>query len=159
VAINGSGPVREVESRASDFNVDGPWELSFRPAGPDWREWHFEVSHRRDGHSPQDNRNRRESVILGNGGAPLWHQSGRELYFRTADSLYVVRLPDQGTKGITRDAYSLVKQFPTPARWPPDFDVFPDGRRFAMIKHGDPVVEIQVALNWFEQVKALFEKK
>jgi hypothetical protein len=148
VPVDGSEPARQVSSRGSDLTVDGPWRVSVRPTGSEFNEWRVELGLPRD-QSSADSHELQKNMILGTGGPPFWHPSRSELYFRTADSLYVVRVPAQGSTGISRNAFPLGRPFPPPSMSAPDFDVFPDGRRFVMIKHGDPVVEIQVALNWF----------
>jgi len=41
--------------------------------------------------------------------------------------------------------------------WASNYDISPDGQRFVMVKAGEqaPLTQIQVILNWFEELKRL----
>jgi serine/threonine-protein kinase len=91
-------------------------------------------------------------VSNGGGLEPRWARSGRELFFRRGDSLYVVPVslgaepvigPPRALFGGRYEA-SIAHSF---------YDVAPDGNHFAMVRtqgaEGDLV--IHVVQNWFEQ--------
>ena len=103
----------------------------------------------------------RWQVSTGGGTHPVWARNGRELFYRSGDTLMAV--PVQTGSGFaagnpTRCSRSILS-------WAPggrSYDVSPDGQRFLMIKAA-PVAGAQrvaarsiiVVENWFEELKRL----
>jgi Tol biopolymer transport system component len=95
--------------------------------------------------------------ISSDGGAePVWARNGRELFFRSGDKMLVVDVITDSSfhAGTPRvlfkgryESYSLTTSY----------DVAADGRRFLMVKGGEPAAapsRFNVVLHWFEELKA-----
>jgi len=91
------------------------------------------------------------------GTEPVWNPTGREIFYRTGDKMMSV---DIATKpGFTAGKPRMLFQGPyTPTEGTvPWYDISPDGQRFLMVKPSDPAgaapTQINVVLNWFEELK------
>ncbi|HWO87509.1 MAG TPA: protein kinase, partial [Gemmatimonadales bacterium] len=89
------------------------------------------------------------------GAEPRWAQGGRELLFRTADSVYSVSvLPGSEFRAsVPRALFGGRFVVSTTTNW----DVSPDGRQFVMVRAPESSVEgnaLHVVLHWFEQLRA-----
>ena len=97
----------------------------------------------------------RTRISTRGGAEPRWARSGRELFFRTADSVYVAAVvPGTGFRAESPRAL-FGGRFATgnPTNW----DVSPDGRRFVMVRAPDVAAEgtpVSLVLNWFDQLRA-----
>jgi WD40-like Beta Propeller Repeat len=102
--------------------------------------------------------------ISRDGTHPLWSADGKELFFAPPNQLTVVSVTTQPAFAVSNPV-SLPRGFLASralgagAR---PYDITPDGKRFiGMIRAGQTVSgapvtpEIQVVLNWFEQLKAM----
>ncbi len=88
------------------------------------------------------------------GSWPVWARNGRELFYRSGNKMMAVDIETQSdfTAGKPR---LLFETTPAMARY---FDVAPDGQRFLMVQAGEQQAEanqINVVLNWFEELKRL----
>jgi len=110
---------------------------------------------------PEVNKGRWQ-VSTGGGNSPLWSRDGRELFYRSADSVMAVAVQTEpafkpGKPEIlflgTYVGLSLYDAHP--------WDISPDGKRFLMMKApqlsapaaaGGPR-KITIVLNWFEELK------
>ncbi|MBP1633544.1 MAG: serine/threonine protein kinase [Acidobacteria bacterium] len=101
--------------------------------------------------------------ISSDGGlAPVWARDGTELFFQQGPigalttSLWSVRISTSA--GFRAEAPRLLFRGPyqNAERYGQSYDVAPDGRRFLMVKVEPPPPpgEIQLVLNWFEELKA-----
>lgn len=100
--------------------------------------------------------------ITTNGGSrPLWGPSGRELFYQTRDSMMVIPIETEPTFTYGTPQLLFSGSYTPAAGAVPNFDIFPDGQRFLMIKDVEEPVErsardeITVVLNWFEELKRL----
>ena len=92
------------------------------------------------------------------GAEPVWSPDGTELFYRSGDQMMVVSVQTDPTFNAARPrvlfegsylstAISLGFQY---------YDISPDGQRFLMIKDaGAGHTQINVVLNWFEELKRL----
>ena len=81
------------------------------------------------------------------GNAPVWSRDGRELFFRNGDRMMAVAWDaEQGTTG---GRAQLLFEHP----YQQVYDVGSDGR-FLMIEHTNPPGQLNVVLNWVEELKA-----
>jgi serine/threonine-protein kinase len=92
------------------------------------------------------------------GAEPVWSPDGTELFYRSGDKMMVVSVQTEPTFNPGRPrllfegsylstSISLGLQY---------YDISPDGQRFLMIKEGEPgQTQINVVLNWFEELKRL----
>ena len=131
------------------FSPDGKWlayvaaeqartQVYVRPyPGPDIK---FLVSEEREG-----------------GGEPLWSPDGTELFYRSGDQVMVVSVQTEptfraGRPQVLFEGSYRVTQNPAGMQY---YDISPDGQRFLMIKKDDDPAQINVVLNWFEELKRL----
>ena len=91
----------------------------------------------------------------------VWAPSGKELFYRSGDRMMAVEITTEptftnGTPQLLFDGEYL--------RYGPRavYDVTPDGQRFLMIKESEEettVTHLNVALNWFDELKRLVPGK
>jgi Tol biopolymer transport system component len=94
----------------------------------------------------------------GGGGEPVWSPDGSELFYRSGDQMLVVSVQTEPTFSAGRpsalfegsyysSSISIGLQY---------YDISPDGQQFLMIKEaGAGQDQINVVLNWFEELKRL----
>jgi serine/threonine-protein kinase len=92
------------------------------------------------------------------GTAPLWSPDGRTIYYRDRERIMAVEIQPDPTLSAGRPRLL----FEGALDLDPDsnvraFDLSPDGQRFVMLQGegGSTTAQIQVALNWFEELKRL----
>ena len=88
---------------------------------------------------------------------PLWSPDGRELFYRSDDSVMAVAVETGPTfkaekpEALFRDIYI------SPASYEYEidtWDISPDGNRFLMMKEsGSEFQSINIVVNWFEELK------
>jgi serine/threonine-protein kinase len=95
------------------------------------------------------------------GGQPVWSPDGKELFYRIGDNkTMVVSIQTQGqtlTAGSPRVLFEgryVSHSAPTGYQY---YDISPDGKRFLMLKEatGGEETQINIVLNWFEELKRL----
>ncbi len=95
------------------------------------------------------------------GGQPVWSPDGTELYYFSGDEMKVVSIAVQGQSLIAGKPRVLFKgsyvthSIPAGLQY---YDISTDGKRFLMMKEGDieqEQAQINVVLNWFEELKRL----
>jgi len=90
------------------------------------------------------------------GTQPLWAPSGRELFYRDEDKVMVV--PIQMEPTFRAEKPKLLTEGPLYYAFIPtsQYDISPDGKRFVMVMEGGyDLTQINVVLNWFEELKRL----
>ena len=95
-------------------------------------------------------------VTSGGGFEPRWARSGRELFFRRADSLYVVPVNLGGTEPVIGQPHALFGGRYESSIYHSFYDASPDGTHFAMVRAqgAEGGLVIHLVLNWFDQPKA-----
>ena len=95
---------------------------------------------------------------------PVWAQSGTELFYRNGDEMFAVAVEDG--PGLVMGPASKLFEGAYDVGGLPEFafamafanyDVFPDGREFIMVRtegEAEPT-EVRVVVNWFEELKRL----
>ncbi len=97
----------------------------------------------------------RWQVSTDGGAEPLWAHSGRELFFRSENSVLVAIEVGNGpdfTVGSRRALFSVNRYQAGPNHT--GYDLTPDDRRFLFVQRAAPTVDMVVVLNWFEELKA-----
>ena len=89
------------------------------------------------------------------GTAPQWAPNGKELFYRHGERLMVVDVPLEPSQASGKPQVLFESRFKVPTSLAPGYGVMPDGERFVFVKPGapEPVREIVVVLNWFEDLK------
>jgi Tol biopolymer transport system component len=83
------------------------------------------------------------------GGGPRWARNGRELFYSNGNKMMVVDIQTEPTFTAGKPRLLFEGQY---GGW----DVAPDGQRFLMIQSVEPeqpATQINVVLNWFEELK------
>ena len=101
---------------------------------------------------------RRTRISTAGGSAPVWARDGRRLFYRENDRLVAATLAPTGpsdTVDLTITARQML--FQGRRLFEPgdnaDYDVHPDGKRFALIRQAvEP--EVVVVLNWTSELSA-----
>jgi len=100
-------------------------------------------------------------ISIGGGSEPVWDRRGRELFFRNGDQMMVVEVKTQPTFNAGRPRLQFTGSFlRTPNRI--NYDVSPDGETFVMVdasEENGAATQVNVLLNWFEEVKRLVPTK
>jgi len=99
-------------------------------------------------------------LVSGDGGGaePVWSPDGSELFYRSGDQMMVVSVQTEPTFSAGRprvlfEGSYLSSSISTGFHY---YDISPDGQRFLMIKEaGAGQAQINVVLNWFEELKRL----
>ena len=96
-------------------------------------------------------------------GSPVWSPDGTELFYRIGNKMMAASIQVAGqTLDVGKPRLLFEGSYvghSTPASWQ-YYDISPDGQRFFMIKEGDTdsvgaAGQINVVLNWFEELKRL----
>jgi serine/threonine-protein kinase len=99
-------------------------------------------------------------ISTGGGAEPLWHRSGRELFYRSGRRMMAVAVSTEGAFSAGKPVvvfegnYASV-EFPATGV---GYDVSSDGERFLLVKElpqADEATQINVVVNWFEELKRL----
>jgi len=101
-------------------------------------------------------RGRKRVATPGGGRQPLWSHRGDELFFRRGDAVYAMAFDPTSDElfGSATLLFSGDYYFGN-AGGGLSYDVHPDDQRFVMLKRSEPVAtRINIALNWFEELKA-----
>ena len=105
--------------------------------------------------TPYPEGERIEPISTEGGVQPLWAHSGRELFYRNGENVMVVSIQTKPT--FKADTPKLLFAYPEgyAAEYRPlTYDIAPDDQRFVFIDEGWPT-QINVVLNWFEELKRL----
>jgi len=120
---------------AYDSNESGQNEIYVRPF-PNVDDGKWQIS--RDG-----------------GTEPVWAPQGQELFYRSSQALIVVGIKTEPTFTNGSPEVLFTGDYLTSALYR-QYDVAPDGQRFLMIKQEQTEgAQINVVLNWFEELKRL----
>ncbi len=95
--------------------------------------------------------------ISRNGGRePVWARNGKELFYRNGDEMMVVFFQTEPTlkTGAPRLLFAGT-YVSSPFDWAPYYDISLDGERLLMVKQAEVQTQINVVLNWFEELKRL----
>ena len=87
------------------------------------------------------------------GREPAWNRNGRELFYRDGDRMMAVEISTQS--GFSAGAPKVLFQgnYQALAASTPNYDVSADGQRFLMLQATEQQAQINVVLNWFEELK------
>ncbi len=95
------------------------------------------------------------------GREPIWARDGKELFYRNGDKMMVVSVQTDLTFRAETPRL-LFEETYLPLQWTSNYDISPDGQRFLMVVAGfdsqeeqTAPAQINVVLNWFEELKRL----
>jgi len=94
-------------------------------------------------------------ISSGGGEDPVWAPQGQELFYRNGQALMAVGIKTEPTFTPGRPVVLFTGDYQS-IPYNRQYDVTPDGRRFLMIKQERTgIAQINVVLNWFEELKRL----
>ncbi len=96
-------------------------------------------------------------ISIAGGGEPVWSPDGRQLFFRERDRMLVVDVDYAPAFSAGRPRVLFTGKYDAaPLTGHQHYDISLDGKRFLMIKHGEPAgpSAVQVVLNWSEELKS-----
>jgi hypothetical protein len=97
----------------------------------------------------------KSQVSTEGGEEPVWSRDGHELFYLSGDKIMAVATATQSVFHAAKPEVLFEKHYWT-ADYLRNYDVSQDGRRFLMIKENEHVAaatQINVVLNWFEELK------
>jgi len=92
------------------------------------------------------------------GGGPLWSPDGTEIFYLNGNKMMTVSVQTKPTfsagkpRELFEGTYVTSTGLPSVSQY---HDIHPDGQRFLMIKEDQGAGQINVFLNWFEELKRL----
>ena len=100
----------------------------------------------------------RVQVSRNGGNSPLWEPGGKELFYLNGNEVIAVLVETEPTFKVVRSETLFEgSYFNGDKVVGPLFDISPDGNRFIMSKQDETLLliprEINVVLNWFEELK------
>ncbi len=131
---------------------------SFSPDGK-WLAYNSDKSGRQEVYvQPFPGPGRVWQISSQGGEEPLWALNGGqiELFYRNGDRMLVVDITTEASLSVGNPRLLFEGRYWSTA-WPlTNYDVSPDGQRFLMVKEDrSAVTQINVVLNWFEELKRL----
>lgn len=87
--------------------------------------------------------------------SPAWAPNGKEVYYRNGDSMMVVEVGFEPTVSAAKPRQLFVGSYLQCGN-PRSYDLSPDGTSFVMIEsEGAAPAELQLVLNWFQELRRL----
>ena len=88
----------------------------------------------------------RVQVSVNGGGEPIWSPKGTTLFYRSADRVMAAELGGAGLRVQRRDSLfsDVFNRGGTRRNW----DIFPSGREFLMLRTVGAATTVHVVLNW-----------
>lgn len=99
----------------------------------------------------------RHKISIDGGGEPVWSPDGRQLFFREGGRMLAVDIEYAPAFSASRPRVLFTGEYDAaPVSGHQHYDISLDGKKFLMIKHGEPAGpgEVRVVLNWSEELKA-----
>jgi serine/threonine-protein kinase len=100
----------------------------------------------------------RTQISTSGGTEPVWSRDGRELFYLDGDAMRAVEVRTSPTFSAGAPRLLYEGRFIQSPNGVASYDVSADGQRFLRVQplHSDPPThEIQVTMNWFEELKRL----
>jgi serine/threonine-protein kinase len=87
---------------------------------------------------------------------PFWPTNGRELFYRDGDAMMAVEVRTSPTLKVGTPRKLFEKHYEASLALFANYSATADGQRFVMVKRineGDSPTQINVAINWFDELK------
>jgi eukaryotic-like serine/threonine-protein kinase len=159
-ALQFSDPATAGQAPQAQPFLATPYEETAPAFSPDgrWMAYMSNESGRREIYvQPYPGPGGKWQISTDGGMEPVWNPNGRELFYRSGDTMMAVEVTTQPSfsAGRPRVLFDAGQYLPTPLTFP-NYDVSPDGQRFLMLKATEQeqaATQINVVLNWFEELK------
>ena len=151
----GSGQVRKAEPFVrTPFNEGAP---RFSPDGL-WLAYVSDESGRNEIYvQPYPGPGGKWQISTEGGTEPAWNPNGRELFYRSGDKMMAVEIATRTGFAADKPRMLFEGRYQLSPLTASNYDVSSDGQRFLMLKPSEPtgaaVTQINVVLNWFEELK------
>jgi Tol biopolymer transport system component len=91
------------------------------------------------------------------GSEPVWNSNGTELFYRSGNKIMAVKVSVKPSFSAGEASVLFEGEYPSNARADegPTYSPSPDDQRFLMYKQSAEATQINVVLNWFEELKRL----
>ena len=133
----------------SSFNEMQP---TFSPDGR-WLAYVSDESDRPDVYvQPFPGSGSKRQISTDGGTEPVWARNGRELFYWNGERLMAVGITTVPTFIVTKPAL-LFRGTYSRDRLSTNYDVAPDGRFLMIENHEKPLTQLNLVLNWFEELK------
>ena len=97
------------------------------------------------------------------GSEPIWSKDGRQLFYRRADQVWVADIRTEGGFSAGKPRLLFEQRDLMGEAHIRSWDLWPDGQGFLMVKleraKPQPVTEMILVQNWFEELKRLVPVK
>ena len=99
----------------------------------------------------------KHKVSIDGGGEPVWSRDGRKLFFRKRNRMLSVDVEYEPALRFGQPRVLFMGNYDAAAVGHQHYDISLDGKKFLMIKHGEPIGPgvVRVVLNWSEELKTL----
>ena len=87
------------------------------------------------------------------GREPAWNRNGRELFYRNGEKMMAVAINTQSGFSASTPKVLFEGRYQTLTSSTPNYDVSADGQRFLMLQATEEPAQIDVVLNWSEELK------
>jgi eukaryotic-like serine/threonine-protein kinase len=132
---------------SAEFSPDGRW-LAYVSDESGRREVYVQ---------PYPGPGRKSQISTDGGAEPVWNRNRRELFYRSENKVMAVDIATQPSFAVSKPHVLFEGAYMPAPGMVRNYDVFPDGRRFLMVKPTEPAqaapTQINVVLNWFEELK------
>ena len=137
-------PAQEIQP---DFSPNGRW-LAFTSDRSGRNEVYI---------APYPGGEAMEQISPAGGSEPMWARESGELFYRSEDKMMVVTIETNPSLqvGAPRLLFEGSCARPGLSFFPANYDVTPDGQRFVMVPEKRILNQLQVIVNWFEELKRL----
>jgi serine/threonine protein kinase/Tol biopolymer transport system component len=157
----------DMESRQAEPFLDTEYQYSYPDISPDgrWLVYGSDESGRDEVWVTSFPGRKQQMLVSNDGGiAPVWSPDGREIYYLSGNRLMVVEAiaRPELTLGIPHTLIEVPRITSGPLR---GYDITPDGTRFIFPIDEEsepitpPVRQLQVIINWFEELERLAPKE
>ena len=94
------------------------------------------------------------TISVDGGTEPVWSPGGDQLFYRSGSAMMAVEVAARPTMSVgTPRALFADNRYNRNQNGNANYDVLPDGQGFVMILGGGAPTELEVVLNWFEELK------
>jgi Tol biopolymer transport system component len=132
---------------APSFSPDGHWMVY---ASDESGRWEIYVQ-------PYPGPGGKLQISTDGGREPVWNRNGRELFYRNGIRMIAVDVITQPNFSAGKPRTVFEGQYRSTNASLATYDVAADGQRFLMVKQSEQVTsvsQINVVLNWFEELKS-----
>ena len=96
-----------------------------------------------------------EQISPAGGSEPMWARESGELFYRSGDKMMLVAIETKPSLQVGAPRFLFEGSYARPPVSSANYDVTADGQRFVMVQEKRVPNQLQVVVNWFEELKRL----